>query len=237
MKISWRKKKEGNRRLRNIALPCLLIALSIVIYSCAHPARPRGPEAVGVYHIVTRGLTLWRIARAYGVDLEQLAEVNGIEDPTLIKTGQRLFIPGATRVLEIEPYRPPITITAGFIWPVKGSVTSSYGRRKGELHTGIDIGAPRGEKVVAARGGVVIYSGKGFSGYGNMIIIEHEDDTVTLYAHNSSNLVRANQRVKQGELIAKVGSSGNARGTHLHFEIRVGNKPVNPLLYLTDTKK
>ncbi len=237
MRSSLRDEKRNIISQGKKALPYLLIALSIAIYSCAHPARPRGPQATGIYHIVTRGLTLWRIARAYGVDLEKLAEVNGIEDPTLIKTGQRLFIPGATRVLEIEPYRPPITLTAGFIWPVKGRVTSSYGRRKGELHTGIDIGAPRGENVVAARDGMVIYSGKGFSGYGNMIMIEHENDIVTLYAHNASNLVKTNQRVKQGELIAKVGSSGNARGAHLHFEIRVGNNPVNPLLYLTDVKK
>ncbi|TKJ34944.1 hypothetical protein CEE39_01900 [bacterium (candidate division B38) B3_B38] len=237
MRGSLWEEKESNLSQRNRALPYLLLALSIAIYSCAHPARPRGPQAAGVYHIVTRGLTLWRIARAYGVELERLAEVNGIEDPTLIKTGQRLFIPGATRVLKIEPYRPPITLTARFIWPVKGRVTSSYGYRKGESHTGIDIGAPRGEKVVAARDGVVIYSGKGFSGYGNMIMIEHEDHTVTLYAHNTSNLVKANQRVKQGEPIANVGSSGRASGAHLHFEIRVGNNPVNPLLYLIDSKE
>jgi len=237
MRGSLWEEKESNLSQRNRALLYLLLALSIAIYSCAHPARPKGPPIGGVYHIVTRGLTLWRIARAYGLGLERLAEVNGIEDPTLIKTGQRLFIPGATRVLKIEPYRPPITLTARFIWPVKGRVTSSYGYRKGESHTGIDIGAPRGEKVVAARDGVVIYSGKGFSGYGNMIIIEHEDHTVTLYAHNTSNLVKANQRVKQGEPIAKVGSSGRARGAHLHFEIRVGNNPVNPLLYLIDAQK
>ncbi|MFB0519705.1 MAG: peptidoglycan DD-metalloendopeptidase family protein [Acidobacteriota bacterium] len=237
MRGSRWEEKQNNTAQGNKALPYLLIALSIVIYSCAHPARPRGPAAAGVYHIVTRGLTLWRIARAYGVDLEKLAEVNGIEDPTLIKTGQRLFIPGATRVLEIEPYQLPIVLTARFIWPVKGRVTSSYGYRRGELHTGIDIAAPRGEKVVAARDGVVIYTGKGFSGYGNMVIIEHKDNTVTLYAHNASNLVKTNQRVQQGELIAKVGSSGRASGAHLHFEIRVGNNPVNPLLYLTDAKK
>ena len=229
----WKINLAQSRRVLYFLLAVLLIA----IYSCAPPPRPKRAPPGGVYHIVTRGQTLWRIARAYGVELERLAEVNGIKDPTLIKTGQRLFIPGATRVLKIEPYRPPAVISAGFIWPVRGSVTSSYGYRKGTFHSGIDIAARRGEKVVAARSGVVIYSGRGFRGYGNMIIIEHKDQSVTLYAHNDSNLVKTNQRVKQGEPIATVGSSGRAQGTHLHFEIRVGNNPVNPLLYLVDTKK
>ena len=237
MRSSLFNERESNPPKMRIVFLLLLVALLMVIYSCAPRPRPRGLPIAGVYHIVTRGQTLWRIARAYGVDLERLAEVNDIEDPTLIKTGQRLFIPGATRVLEIEPYRPPAAISGRFIWPVKGRVTSSYGYRKGSFHSGIDVAAPRGEKVVAARSGVVIYSGKGFRGYGNMVIIEHEDQTVTLYAHNASNLVKKNQRVKQGESIAIVGSSGRAQGAHLHFEIRVGNKAVNPILYLVDAKK
>jgi len=228
---------ESNLSPMRRALLILLTTLLMAAYSCAPSPTPKRPPTAGVYHIVTRGLTLWRIARAYGVELELLAKVNGIEDPTFIKTGQKLFIPGATRVLEIEPYRPPATISAGFIWPVKGIVSSSYGYRKGSFHSGIDIAAPRGEKVVAAKAGVVIYSGRWFRGYGNMVIIEHEDHTITLYAHNSSNLAKKNQRVKQGDPIATVGSTGRTRGTHLHFEIRVGNNPVNPLLYLMNAKK
>jgi len=117
-------------------------------------------------------------------------------------------------------------------WPVKGKITSRFGLRKGRQHDGIDIAAKKGTKIVAAGSGKVIFSGKGPTGYGNMIIIKHSSNYVTVYAHNSKNRVRVGKRVKKGETIGYVGSTGRSTGPHLHFEIRKKLVPQNPLKYL-----
>jgi murein DD-endopeptidase MepM/ murein hydrolase activator NlpD len=122
----------------------------------------------------------------------------------------------------------------GFIWPIKQGIISSYfGLRKRKFHDGIDIKAPKGTHIYAAKSGRVLYSAKKIKGYGNMIVIQHPDYTVTVYAHNSKNLVKTGDFVNQGDLIGHVGRTGRATGPHLHFEIRKGVKPVDPLLYLS----
>lgn len=118
-----------------------------------------------------------------------------------------------------------------FVWPVSGSVTSRYGPRGRELHRGIDIGAPYGRTIRAARGGVVTLSGW-YYGYGRTVVIRHADGSETLYGHASRLLVSPGQRVEQGQPIALVGSSGRSTGPHLHFEIRIGGQAVNPLNHL-----
>jgi murein DD-endopeptidase MepM/ murein hydrolase activator NlpD len=216
----------------------VFLLLFIFMTSCAKPRRhPVEPWKKGVYHIIKKGQTLWRIARTYGVDLLLLAEVNAIKDPTYIKAGEALFIPGATKVLEVEIYRPPTTPSPaassfGFIWPVVGKVTSGFGMRRGQRHTGIDIDADSGDPIKAAYDGKVIYSGNKFKGYGNMIIIEHANDFTTIYAHNQKNLVKEGNWVKQGQVIALVGKTGEASGSHLHFEIHHGDTAIDPLHYL-----
>lgn len=119
-----------------------------------------------------------------------------------------------------------------FIWPVEGKITSKFGRRGTAHHEGIDIAAPAGTKIVAAAGGKVIFSGWGPSGYGRIIMIKHSSKYVTIYSHNSKNVVSAGKIVKQGDLIAYVGKTGRASGNHLHFEVRVNLVSRNPLLYL-----
>jgi len=122
-------------------------------------------------------------------------------------------------------------------WPVKGVVTSHFGRRGSRMHDGIDIGAKSGTPVYAAAAGKVIYSDNKLSGFGNLIIIKHSSDFVTIYAHNNKNFARKNQQVKKGEKIATVGQTGRATGPHLHFEVRRGQAPsqvraVDPMAYL-----
>jgi murein DD-endopeptidase MepM/ murein hydrolase activator NlpD len=99
-------------------------------------------------------------------------------------------------------------------------------------HDGLDIKAPEGTPVRAAASGKVLYSGDGIKGYGNMVIIKHEQGLVTVYAHAARNLVKEGDNVERGALVVEVGRTGSAREAHLHFEVRKQEEPVNPLSYL-----
>ena len=131
---------------------------------------------------------------------------------------------------KVKPSKP-----GKFIWPVEGVVTSKFGARWGKNHSGIDIGAPEGTPIYASAAGKVVFVGEK-SGYGLLIIISHSNgSSFTIYAHNSKNLVKQNAEVKQGEKIALVGQTGRATGPHLHFEIRIESKAVDPLEHLPKT--
>ena len=128
--------------------------------------------------------------------------------------------------------------TGAFKWPVPGSkrISSFFGPRHGRHHDGIDIAAKRGTSIIASAGGVIKHSGR-MRGYGNVVVIRHPNGYHTVYAHNSKNIVRKGQKVSQGEVIAKVGSTGRSTGPHLHFEIRKNNKVSNPDKYLNWVKR
>jgi murein DD-endopeptidase MepM/ murein hydrolase activator NlpD len=119
----------------------------------------------------------------------------------------------------------------GFIWPVTGPLTSGFGWRWGRMHEGIDIAVPTGTPVAAAASGTVIYAGW-MGGYGNLVAIDHGGGISTAYGHNSSVAVGVGQPVAQGQVIAYSGSTGHSTGPHVHFEVRVGGSPVDPLGYL-----
>jgi murein DD-endopeptidase MepM/ murein hydrolase activator NlpD len=121
--------------------------------------------------------------------------------------------------------------SSGFIWPVKGPVTSPFGMRWGRMHTGIDIGVPYGTPIHAAASGQVIYA-DWMDGYGNLVFIDHGSGISTGYAHQSSIAVSNGQTVTQGQVIGYVGCTGHCFGPHLHFEVRVNGAPVDPLGYL-----
>lgn len=130
--------------------------------------------------------------------------------------------------------------SGAFLWPSAAStrVTSPYGSRihpitgKQKFHKGLDIGAPNGSDVLAAADGTVVTSGWNAGGYGNYITINHGGGLVTLYGHNSKLLVSAGETVKKGQVIAKVGSTGNSTGPHIHFEVMLNGSVVNPYNYL-----
>lgn len=209
------------------------------------------PDLVGVVHVVKRGETIYRIARSYGIPPRELMEVNDLRDPRQLEPGMELFVPGATRVVEVPPLAPgapperevippePAPVAARtsparevrLRWPVHGVLYSRFGVRQGQRHDGIDIAAPQGSAIGAAAAGNVIYAGEQ-SGYGSIVILRHDSGLLTLYAHASSLLVRQGDRVEAGQPIARVGKSGRTSGPHLHFEVREGTRPRNPLFYL-----
>lgn len=118
-----------------------------------------------------------------------------------------------------------------FLWPAHGVLISGFGPRENDRHEGIDLAAPEGAQVVAAADGTVTFAGEQ-QGYGNLVLLSHGKDLVTVYAHNARNLVVPGERVARGQVIARVGRSGNAEGPHLHFEVRVASRPRDPLGFL-----
>lgn len=206
-----------------------LVFLLLALLACA--PRVIKVEPRGVYHTVKPGETLWRICKAYGVNLEEVARLNGLHDPTKVHVGQRIFIPGAKEVLEVA--LPPSRVLEEepqFLWPVLGMI--SRGFSEGEArHCGVDILAPIGTPIRAAMKGKVVFSGV-LRGYGNVVVLEHSGGFYTVYAHNLVNLVREGQWVERGEVIARVGRTGNATTPHLHFEIRNGAKAIDPMKML-----
>lgn len=238
------------------------------------PAQHDEPALAGVVHVVRRGETVYRIARAYGIDPADLMETNGIADPRTLAAGTELFVPGAPGPVEVPaspvqgdpapaggaeiapamapaaagprasaaarapgPAAPaPATLggpraAAALAWPLKGVLYGRYGVRAGRRHDGIDIAAPEGTIVSAAAAGTVIYAGEQ-AGYGSIVILKHDDGLVTVYAHNSRLLVEEGARVRRGDPVARVGQTGRTTGPHLHFEVREGTRPKNPLLFL-----
>lgn len=235
---------EHNRYRYLLVFLVILMSMSI---GCAgrrqvvtEPVRDTGtaPERfTGVYHTVEKEQTLWRIARTYGVDLETLQWINDVEDVTDMRVGRVLFIPGAQRVLKVVPLKPGEEIPPSrkmilVAWPLMGRQTSWFGPRGKRHHDGVDIAAPKGTPVKAAAAGRVAYSGAGMRGYGKVVVVKHASDLSTVYAHNSTLLVRMGDNVKQGQVIARVGSTGWATGPHLHFEVRRRGVPEDPMEYL-----
>jgi len=227
-------------------IPFKLVLLLVLLAGCAQrlgaPTSAKRPQ--GIHHIVKPGENLFRIGKTYDVTVEELARLNGIRDPSQIRVGQRLLIPGAARQLPVEIIAPTETNSVNrgmpapdepidelMLWPIDGSINSGFGARGAGFHDGIDIGAPEGTPIRAAEKGEVIYSDQ-IRGYGNIVIVRHSGGIVSVYAHNQVNLVHEGQSVDRGEVIAKVGSTGRVTGPHLHFEIRKNNAAQDPMRYL-----
>ena len=138
-------------------------------------------------------------------------------------------VPGASSFLGDDT---PVTTPTG--WPTDGFISSGYGLRwnGAEFHQGIDIAAEMGTPIVATADGVVTIAGWNAGGYGNMVDIDHGSGVSTRYGHASAVVVTAGQRVRRGQIIAYVGSTGHSTGPHLHYEVRLSGQPVNPSSYL-----
>ena len=139
-----------------------------------------------------------------------------------------------------SPQPPPPAIPAppprsgkGFLWPVRGKVVSGFGPKAKGLHNdGVNIAAPRGAPVKAAENGVIAYAGNELRGFGNLLLVKHDNGWITAYAHTQDLAVKRGERVKKGQVIARVGSTGNVSTPQLHFEMRRGKRAVDPVKYL-----
>ena len=170
----------------------------------------------------------------------QVTYVNGYERERNVIETQVLSEPTTKVVAVGTKVRPSWYPNGYFIWPVYGNITSYFGYRSifgsYSYHGGIDIAASYGTNIKAADGGTVVWSGTGtgsYWSYGKYVVIDHGNGKQTYYAHCSSLLVSAGDKVYQGQPIARVGSTGRSTGNHCHFEVRIGGTAVNPLQYLS----
>jgi len=225
------------------------LVLLLGIAGCTQYVQPPSTGSLiggGAVHRVARGETLWSVAKWYGVDINDLIEANRITDSSRIAVGQKLVIPhGATEPRSDSVRSAPMPERSGppsawsgtadqdFVWPVSGRVISVFGMRRGTtLNKGIDIQAPQGTEVWAARGGHVSFVHEGLPGFGKTIILDHGDGFATVYAYVGQILVRKGESVVQHQVIARVGSTGRTEVPALHFEVRRNQKPQNPFHYL-----
>jgi len=229
--------------------------------SHAHAGKSQRSNNGPIIRYVRADDTLYSLGKAFGVDYHLIAKRNHISYPYRIYVGQRLYIDRtapatddpAGRHLKAIAAKKKVKSKSGkrksgkvvtahskahsigkgeLMWPVKGKLTSRFGRRGSRMHDGIDIGAKSGTPIRAAASGEVVYSDSRLSGYGRLVIIRHNSKLFTAYAHNERNLVKRGDHVKKGDTIARVGSTGRASGPHLHFEVRQNSTPVDPLAYL-----
>jgi hypothetical protein len=217
--------------------------------ACATTSRPlHDDNPPGTWHVVKPGETSAQIAKEAGIPLEDLLEINGLRRGQPLEPGRLVFvlggpahggtIPADAHTLPAEPAVESETSSkAPLRWPLaKPVLTSLFGKRWGREHEGIDMGAPTGTPVLAAADGEVVYSGDKVRGYGNMVVLQHAGDLLTVYAHNSLLLVHVGDRIVVGQEIARVGSTGRSTGTHLHFEVRRKEAPQDPLQFLPPLK-
>ena len=205
------------------------------------------------YYTVKQGDTLHRIALDHGQTWRDLMRWNNLADPNVIEVGQVLRVaqPGASTEASgvvVQPITAQPTPTAdnkqagsaktataplndeglGFVWPSSGQVSAGFDDAKNK---GLDFAGKAGDPVLAAADGQVVYAGAGLRGYGNLIILKHNNTYLTAYAHNKALLVKEDQRVKKGEKIAEMGNT-DADRVKLHFEVRRLGKPVDPMRVL-----
>jgi murein DD-endopeptidase MepM/ murein hydrolase activator NlpD len=201
----------------------------------------RIPNQDGIFVKVKAGQTVKNLAVEYGIFEEAIRSANELGDDAKITQGQEIFLPGAKVIAFVETpkgrkavVKEKVAAKRGFGWPVVGKISSSFGWRKDpvrggrDFHTGLDIRAPRGRQVVASAAGKVVHSGW-MGGYGKTVVIQHPGGVTTLYGHCSKLLVKAGANVRRGDRIALVGSTGRSTGNHVHFEVRKGGSPTNPL--------
>lgn len=251
---------------RGLVAACLLVLAGCAGYTSVDqkfdgtsPVRSSGN-----IHVVQKKETLFSVAWRYGWDYKELASANSIRPPYTIYPGQKLNVgrslaktnkrskntgktltkskvastaatPSAYKNTSSAPKPVQSGQPPNWQWPSKGKLIAKFSS-KSPVNKGIDIAGRLGESVHAAAAGSVVYAGSGLLGYGNLVIIKHNEQFLSAYAHNKKLLVKESQQVKAGQVIAEIGSSGTDQ-VKLHFEIRRQGKPVDPIKYLPKVRK
>lgn len=190
------------------------------------------PNQDGRVISVKKNDSIFKIASRYGIRWEKIADANNL-DSSVIYSGMNLFIPGSA----MTTYEKKQFDIINYIWPVRGRINSPFGSRIDPItgvysfHSGIDIKSKRGTPVKLFADGKVIYTGWQ-KVYGNFVMIRHDNNLISIYAHLDTISVEKNQTLSQGEYLGKVGSTGRSTGPHLHFELRKNGKLIDPLKYL-----
>ena len=222
-----------------IARPLALAAIACGLVACGPAVQFDRAPAPGTY-VVREGDTLYNIAWRYGLDHRDLGRWNRISNPNRIYPGQRLRLtaPGRTVVSRspsstpttqrrtVQPTAPKLP-PPSWRWPASGTVISRFGDSD-SLGKGIAIGGRQGAQVKAAGDGRVVYTGSGLIGYGQLVIIKHNDTFLSAYGYNRSVSVKEGDAVKAGQTIARMGQGPGGRAM-LHFEIRQNGSPIDPL--------
>lgn len=214
----------------------------------------RAPAKYAGDHVVETGETLYSIAWRYNRDFVELARINNIRSPYHLQEGETLYLSSnehrsaastarhtsnaktTTKPAQKEPAPPtktqPLVATGGkpgWQWPTSGKIIQYFSSQNEQK--GIDLAGRKGQAILAAAPGEVVYSGDGLRGYGKLIIIKHNDEFLSAYAHNSKLLVSEGSMVKVSQKIAEMGQT-DAASAMLHFEIRRHGNPVDPLQFL-----
>ena len=225
------------RRSKSVRLS-ICVATALLMCACASTTKV-GP---GEYR-VKAGDTLTSIARANNQSVSNLMRLNNLTNPNVIEVGQVLKVgsgaqasssssgPAATPSRPVSRPPAPSGPTASSIalaWPADGKVVRSF---NGNSSKGIDIANSAGTPVTAAAAGTVAYAGDALRNYGNLVIVRHTGNFMTIYAHNRRLLVKEGQTVKQGDRISEMGAQANGQ-TALYFEVRAGSQPVDPTRFL-----
>jgi murein DD-endopeptidase MepM/ murein hydrolase activator NlpD len=221
----------------------LIVSIAVLCILCACGTAPNaGSGSAGApagFYTVAQGDTLSSVARRFRQSVRRLVALNGLKDANDIKVGQLLRVDparaaGAARTRNApaaavsEPAEPVDTTPAprDWIWPADGTQTSRFGQKKG-----IEIAGKSGAPVRAANAGKVSFVGGGIRGYGNLIIIRHSGNLLSVYAHNKVVIAKEGETVAKGQKIAEMGDS-DSNTVKLYFEIRRNGKPVDPADYL-----
>lgn len=228
---------------------CLL--MSLLLTACSSKNTRNEGTFNGSVYTVKKGDTLSKISRMTGTSVGELARMNNLPAPYKLLVGQRIRTKGtansartkntatakkSTPVRQTAPTQTakvalPAVGSRCWLWPTQGKVVEAYSYSDGG-NKGIDIAGSRGQPIYASGPGSVVYAGNQLRGYGNLVMIKHNEDYITAYAHNDTILVNTGQKVKAGQKIATMGSSGST-SVLLHFQLRYRATAIDPQRYLT----
>jgi len=216
------------------------IIIGALLAGCAGPTPVPVREQSGKarsqpVRVVRHGETLYSIAWEMGQDPKKLAQWNQLDGVDRVETGQRLRVepPSSQTPTKTPPSNNPSSGEISWVWPTRATHISGFSPKTGRM--GLELVGENGQNIMSAAPGQVVYAGEGLRGYGRLLIVKHNEEYLSAYAHNKRLLVSEGQWVESGQVVAEMGSSGTD-SVKLHFEIRHNGDPVDPGKFLPETQ-